>query len=386
MDQLRPKRTLGIAGAAHALHDGCTDLIYVLLPLWQTEFGLGYGALALLRGVYSGVMAAAQVPAGRLAERWNGRAVLACGTLLTGLGFIVAGGVGSVWGLCAGLAIAGLGASTQHPIASAAVSRAYGAAGRGPLGVYNFSGDVGKAAIPALLSLLLMVLAWQFALGLIALLTVVLAVVIAVWMPPMAAATGPAKPRGSGGGRGGFRLLLTIGILDTGVRMGLLTFLPFLLRDKGATLPTVGLGLALIFAGGAAGKFLCGWLGDRFGMLRTIVVTEGGTAALIFVFLAAPLLPALLLLPLLGMVLNGTSSVLYGAVPEVTLPHQSQERAFALFYTGTIGSGALSPVLYGLLGDAVGPLWAVTATALVALAVIPLGVILAPRLEREFSR
>lgn len=383
METLRPKRTLGIAGAAHALHDGCTDLIYVLLPLWQTEFGLGYGALALLRGVYAGSMAALQVPAGRLAERWNGRAVLACGTLFTGLGFVIAGSTGSVWGLCAGLAIAGLGSSTQHPIASAAVSRAYGSAGRGPLGLYNFSGDIGKAAIPALMSLLLMALSWQLSLGLIAGLTVVLAVVIAVWMPPIAPATAAAEKRPRiGGGRGGFRLLLTIGILDTGVRMGLLTFLPFLLRDKGAALPTVGLGLALVFVGGAAGKFLCGWLGARFGTLRTIVVTEGGTAALIFVVLAAPLLPALLLLPLLGMVLNGTSSVLYGAVPEVTLPHQSQERAFALFYTGTIGSGALSPVLYGALGDAVGPVWAVTATALVALTVVPFAFVLAPRLER----
>lgn len=382
METLRPRRTLGIAGAAHALHDGCTDLTYVLLPLWQTEFGLGYGALALLRGIYSGSMAALQVPAGRLAERWNGRAVLAGGTLLTGLGFIVAGGAGSVLGLCAGLALAGLGSSTQHPIASAAVSRAYGPAGRGPLGVYNFSGDVGKALIPALMSLLLMGLSWQRSLGLIALLAVVLAVVIAVWMPPVTPAAATAKRPNAGGGRGGFRLLLTIGVLDSGVRMGVLTFLPFLLRDKGAALPTVGIGLALVFIGGAAGKALCGWLGARFGTLRTIVATEGGTAALIFVFLASPLAAALLLLPVLGMMLNGTSSVLYGAVPEATLPHQSEERAFALFYTGTIGSGALSPVLYGVLGDAAGPGWAVTATALAALAVIPFAFVLAPRLER----
>ena len=42
------RRTLIVAGFAHALHDGYTDLIYVLLPIWQAEFALGYGVLALV--------------------------------------------------------------------------------------------------------------------------------------------------------------------------------------------------------------------------------------------------------------------------------------------------------------------------------------------------
>ncbi|CCG42000.1 MFS transporter [Magnetospirillum molischianum] len=380
---VRSKRTLTTASAAHALHDGCADLIYVLLPLWQAEFGLSYGALALLRGLYSGAMAALQVPSGRLAERWGGRFILVCGTIVTGLGFVVAGSSGGVLGLCAGLTLAGIGSSTQHPIASAAVSRAYGGSARGPLGVYNFSGDIGKAAIPALASGLLMVMSWQLSLGLIAVLAVVVAAGIAIAMPPLAPPPAAAEKTPTiGKGRGGFGLLLTIGVLDSGVRMGLLTFLPFLLREKGASLPTVGLGLALVFMGGAAGKFVCGWLGGRFGTLRTVLATEGGTAALILAVLASPLFPSLCLLPILGLVLNGTSSVLYGSVPELRLPHQSEERAFALFYTGTIGSGAISPVLYGILGDAVGAGWAVTATAMVALAIFPFVFALAPHLER----
>ena len=58
-------RTLWTACAAHALHDGYTDLIYLLLPIWQAEFGLGYGALAFLRGLAAATMAGLQVPAGR---------------------------------------------------------------------------------------------------------------------------------------------------------------------------------------------------------------------------------------------------------------------------------------------------------------------------------
>jgi hypothetical protein len=29
------RRTLAVACATHALHDGYTDLIYVLLPIWR---------------------------------------------------------------------------------------------------------------------------------------------------------------------------------------------------------------------------------------------------------------------------------------------------------------------------------------------------------------
>jgi MFS family permease len=94
------RRTLAMAGAAHALHDGYTDLIYVLLPIWQAEFGLDYGMLAALRGIYAGMMAAFQLPAGWLAERLDGRVVLAIGTALAALGYALAGFTGSLVGLC----------------------------------------------------------------------------------------------------------------------------------------------------------------------------------------------------------------------------------------------------------------------------------------------
>ncbi|MBV8926749.1 MAG: MFS transporter [Bradyrhizobium sp.] len=365
------RRTLVLAATAHALHDGYTDLIYVLLPVWQAEFGLAYATMALLRACYSAAMAVLQVPAGRLAERADGRIVLALGTALAGGGYALAGCTGGLIGLAAALAISGAGSSTQHPIASAAVSRAYGAAARGPLGTYNFAGDLGKAAIPAAVSLLLTLMPWRSLVWLLAALGVAVALAVLL-LPPIAHRTADgagSKPEGRG--RGGFPLLLVIGILDSSVRMGLLLFLPFVLKAKGASVPEVGVALALVFLGGAAGKFACGWLGARVGVLATVLVTEGGTAACIVAALALPLMPLLVLLPVLGVMLNGTSSVLYGSVPELTPPHRA-ERAFALFYTGTIGSGALSPVLYGALGDWLGIDWAMAATAMVALAIFPL--------------
>jgi FSR family fosmidomycin resistance protein-like MFS transporter len=383
-DRSRAARTLAVTGINHALHDGYTDLIYVLLPIWQSEFALSYGVLACMRALYAGAMAGLQIPAGRLAEKINGRTILALGTALSALGYFFAGFSGGVLGLGIALTLSGAGSSTQHPIASAAVARAYGSASRGPLGIYNFSGDLGKAAIPATTSLLLLVMPWRHALLLVALAGLVVAAGIILLMPPVGKAAAPklAPSERQTGGRGGFFWLLSIGVLDTAVRMGLLTFLPFLLHAKGASLPMSGLALTLVFIGGAAGKFVCGWLGERVGTLRTVLLTEGGTAACILAVLVLPLAPAIALLPLLGVMLNGTSSVLYGTVPELAPPHRA-ERAFALFYTGTIGSGAISPVLYGVLGDAFGATIATAATALTALAIIPLAFVLARHLAPD---
>ena len=71
------RRAIGVACGAHALHDGYTDLIYVMLPIWQAEFGIGYAALGLLRTCYSGTMAALQIPSALLSERLGVPLVLA---------------------------------------------------------------------------------------------------------------------------------------------------------------------------------------------------------------------------------------------------------------------------------------------------------------------
>ena len=116
-----------------------------------------------------------------------------------------------------------------------------------------------------------------------------------------------------------------------------------------------------------------------------MILTEAGTAVAILAVISAAR-ARLVLLPLLGLMLNGTSSVLYGTVPELA-PGGRVERAFAVFYTWTLGGSALAaPLLYGRLGDAAGPRWAAVAAAATALAVVPLMLVLAPRLRSARQR
>src|SRR6478736_6984775 len=168
------RKTLAVCGGAHALHDGFTDLLNVLYPLLQAQFGLSYAAIGALKAVYSGAMASGQIPSGWLAGKLGGVPVLVFGTALVAVGYGLAGLTGSLYCVIAGLLLAGLGGSTQHPIASTLVAGAYpGLRSRTALGTYNFTGDLGKVALPAVFALIAAALGWRQALLVIAALAIV---------------------------------------------------------------------------------------------------------------------------------------------------------------------------------------------------------------------
>jgi len=383
------RRAMVVACGAHALHDGYTDLIYVMLPVWQGEFGLGFAALGLMKTVFSGTLAGFQVPSGFLAERLGAPMVLALGTALAGIGYVLGGFSVGVVTLVAALFVGGLGASTQHPLGSSLVAQAFaGVRSRTALGTYNFAGDIGKMTVPALAALLMLALPWRQALMLLGSLGVIAAAAIFMLMPRLREAApaakkaeAPARPPGRLHAFG-FPLLLSVGVIDSATRMAFLTFLPFVLTAKGAGVQTVGLSLTLVFAGGAAGKLVCAYIGARIGTVATVWLTEAVTALGIVALLPLPLEAAMFLLPVVGIALNGTSSVLYGSVPDLVAP-EKRTRAFGVFYTGTIGAGAVSPALYGLLGDAFGVPAALMVVAAIVLVTLPLTLMLRPALAAQ---
>ncbi len=355
----------------------------MLLPLWQKELGVGYAELGLLRALFSGTMAGFQIPAGLLAERFGGAAVLALGTALTGVGYCMAGASAGIGLLMIALLCGGLGSSTQHPIASSLVAHAFsGARSMQAIGTYNFAGDIGKMTLPAAASLLLVVMPWRPVLAILGGMGLLAGLAIFLLTPrlgtqtsaaPADAATAVERPAVAH--RTAFPVLCSIAMLDSATRMGFLLFLPFVLTAKGASVPTIGLALTAVFVGGAAGKLVCGFIGARIGAIPTVWLTEGLTAALILALLPLPLNPALALLPFIGIALNGTSSVLYGSVPELVAPER-RTRAFSIFYTAAIGAGASAPVIYGFIGDRLGVMTTVVIIAAVVLLTLPLSLVL----------
>jgi MFS transporter, FSR family, fosmidomycin resistance protein len=377
LHELSTRRRALFAGCtAHAVHDGLTDAIYVLLPIWQAQFALSYAQIGLLRGAYSGMMAVFQLMASRAAKRWGRVPMLVGGTALAGTGYLLAGQATGLTLLLVALLLGGLGASTQHPLASSMITDAYedGGGVKQALSQYNFSGDIGKTLVPGLIGLLLTVISWRASATLLGLLGLAAAGLL-WWLVPTQTSeptcAKKSKTLTGSGSASGLRALILTGTLDSAVRMGFLTFLPFLLQGKGAGTAGIGLALTLLFIGGAFGKLFCGYLGVRIGMMKTVWLTETSTALLIVAAVYLPLTGLMVMLPVLGLALNGTSSVLYGAVPDLAGAGK-REQAFAVFYTGTIGGGALAPVVFGGVGDVLGVPVAVMVLAVMLLVTLPL--------------
>jgi MFS-type transporter involved in bile tolerance (Atg22 family) len=123
------------------------------------------------------------------------------------------------------------------------------------------------------------------------------------------------------------------------------------------------------------GKFVCGVMAERVGIIRTVVVTEAATSVAIVAILAVPLPVAMLLLVPLGVALNGTSSVLYATVADLVTAER-RSRAYGLYYTLTIAASAAGPTVYGFVGDAVGAPATLSLIAVVVLTTIPLCLLL----------
>jgi MFS family permease len=381
-----PRSVLTLACFAHFVHDGFSDILYVLLPIWAREFGLAFVQVGAIRTAYTAAMALFQIPAGLLAERWGERRLLAVGTAVTGLGFIAAGWSGSFASLLALLFIAGLASGVQHPLSSTLVSAAYETGRRrAALGTYNFSGDLGKIAGPAGVGLVASMLGWRVAGATWGAVGVAAAAAIAVALARLQTGARSAEhTRAVGNGWGirdgrAFAALSAIGMIDSGTRTPFLTFLPFVLIAKGLTTASVGLALALLFAGGAVGKFVCGVAAERIGVIAAVIATEAFTAVGIAAVIWAPLPVALCVLPPLGIALNGTSSVLYGTVADL-VSAERRSRAYGLYYTVTLGASALAPTIYGLVSDAIGVPATLLAVAFVVLLTVPLAVSMRPAL------
>jgi predicted MFS family arabinose efflux permease len=242
---------------------------------------------------------------------------------------------------------------------------------------------VGKVAVPAAVGLAASLVGWRAAGAAYGLLGLVAALALLAILARLAAGDG-APPAATGATREngwgirdprGFAALAVVGMIDTATRTGFLTFLPFVLIAQGLTVAGVGGALALLFAGGATGKFACGLLAERLGVIRTVVLTEAATSAGIVTVVAAPLPVALAVLFPLGIALNGTSSVLYGTVADLVMPER-RSRAYGLYYTLSIGSSALAPAAYGLVSDAAGVGATLTIVGLLVLVTIPLCLLL----------
>ena len=377
-DMTPERRTLWVTSLIHVWNDAFFALLYPLLPLIAADLSLSYTQTGLLRTLFAGAASIAQLPVVFAATQFGEFLPLIIGNMWVAGGLVGMGLAPTYGWLLAASVLGGIGGGPQHPLGSSLVSRVYDRRGRTTaIGILNFAGDVGKLIGPALIGLLVVAYGWRSilvgagALGVGA--TLLLGSMRRTMaVNPIGAEKRPARERPSTerAPRHIFATMTLVGVLDSATRGAALTFLPFVLVERGLSEGAIGGLFTLLFAGGAAGKLVCGWLGDRVPSLFLIWATKGLVAALLLLFFVAPV-PALAPLVLVfGFGLNGTSSVLYASVARF-LPLDRRARGYGYYFTFTQGASAVSPVLYGLVADFGGLANAMMAISLVSLVILP---------------
>ena len=344
----------------HVWSDLFFALLLPLLPLIKKDMGLSFTEVVLLKSLFQGASAILQIPAGFLAEGSGEFWLLIGGNI-----WVAAGLVGMAFSpifavLLAASFLGGLGGGAQHPLASSMVSRAYDDKGRATaIGTVNFAGDLGKMAAPLLAGVVAVYFGWRTTLGVAGIAGIILMLLATMSRRTVDIGKPAAQPVKATDAintpdqttqMGGFITLSGVGILDSATRGAALAFLPFVMDAKGMGIGQTSAMLVLLFAGGAAGKFLCGWLADRYGSVSIIWGTKGLTALLLVLSLVAPSVAMAPLMVVLGVGLNGTSSVLYAAVAEL-VPARRRARLYGVYYTTNEGGTVLAPVLYALIAD-----------------------------------
>ena len=354
---VRRRRTLAFASATHVWSDLFYALLIPLLPIMRDDpaLDLSYTEIGLLRTGFGTASVVLQVPAGFLAERWEEFWLLIAGNIWVGAGFLLMAALTSFVPLLAATVLGGLGGGTQHPLATSMVSRAYRDEGHSAaVGTVNFAGDIGKLLAPLVV---VIGLGWRSTMRLVGAAGIVFMALSMLTRrsvgPPRAddapvEGGSPSVIDAAAPARGLFALG-SIGFMDAATRTAALTFVPFVLADRGAGTREVLILLTLLLAGGAAGKYGCGWLDDRYGSMGLVWWTKGVTALLLLAILVTPVVSAPALMLVLGFGLNGTSSVLYAAVARFA-PRDRRASTYGYYYTVTEAS-AIAPLIYGRIAD-----------------------------------
>lgn len=392
------KTALSVGCTAHIVQDGLGAVVFVLLPVLAQVFGLSYAQVGLYKGLKSLTQAAMEMGSGVLTERIGEWRTLVVGLVFSALGFALLAAAPGALLVMAGLLVIGVGTAFQHAPSSALIVAAHPAdRRRGPLGLYNSSGDVGKLLFTGAFGLAIGIgFAWQsisvaYAIVALAAALAIGAAARRLARPQHATVPSPSEPAEADEGNGwgilhwpAYGTLLAAVFLDTMIQTAAMVFIAFLMLSKGVTIELATAATVILLAGGVCGKAACGYLADRIGVQRAFALIQVLTAIGLGLVVVAPAWLALVLLAPVGSVIQGSTSITYGFAADLIHPRR-MARGYALLYATASLASAAGPIAFGVLADGWDIETSILAMAVVSVMAVPLIAILSapPGTDRE---
>jgi MFS transporter, FSR family, fosmidomycin resistance protein len=368
----------------HLAVDFASGSVPALIPFLSDKFHLGYALSAMLLLAATVSSSLVQPLFGLWSDRRGALWLIPGGVLLAAIG-VGGAAVSPSYPLVLLLVLAGgLGSAAFHPEGAKFAGYASGERRASGMSYFNIGGNTGYALGAFVTGQLVVWLGLRGCLA--AMLPVALIGLGLGWLMPFLGRLRPSAAAAAARGPAGeddlraMTLLAGVIALRSIPWFTLLAFVPLWLVSLGHSKADGNRLLFLMLLAGAVGTLVLGSVADRFGLRRTLVVTQAAVAPLVLVFIYVGGVLGAACLMLTGVCVVGTFGVTM-VLSQLYLPRHVGV-ASGLSVGLSMGIGGIAAVVLGAVADAVDLRVALTASALAPL----LGVGLSLRLPRPAAR
>jgi MFS family permease len=398
-----PTRTaliVGLVSGSQFVNHAFLVLLPPVLPILSTDLGVSISLLGVAMGVQALVNTAFQLPFGYLADHYDRTIALGISSVLGALGALITALSSTFPELVAGQVVLGIGVAGHHAAHYPLLSDATTEDTRGrAFAVYNFGGSLGFATPPVVSTFVIAVvgLTWRHAIGLVAVVGLAYAVAItavfawrvddAITAPNVEASAtdAPLADRVRTQLRAlvaapGILAVAVLTLLSSTANWGVTSYAVVFLTDVySLSLGVANVVLTGLFVVGAGSILVGGYLTDRFGGGRVLVVSFVGLTGLLGL-VSAEVVPAVVAIGLF-LLLGGVRSLASPARDQLTerlATRGTVAKSFAIVTIGIMLGNAIAPPVFGYLIQQVGvqtTFFAITGVALGATVVTLLVVV-----------
>ncbi len=348
---------------AHFAHHLLTALPVPLLPFIRDDFSLDYVQSGLIVSAFGLAYGIGQLPAGWLADRFGPRALLTVGIGgVAAAGFLV--GLSQTFTmLIVFLVVMGIVGGGYHPAASPLISSSVPPERQGrALGIHIIGGSGSFFLAPLIAAALASTWGWRGSFIGLAIPTALVGGVLYILLKKraMGGAPGASEPAPDSTAltKPRWRRLvafMALAIITQGVTFATLAFIPLYLVDGfGVTEVAAAAFLSISYSAGLWASPLGGWLSDRLGQARVVLVVS---------LLSAPLIYALGVVSsevALGVLLLPIGVMMYLRMPASesfvirNTPVKRRSTMLGVYYFASMEAGAVLAPLLGMLIDRTG--------------------------------
>ncbi|MHB8104865.1 MAG: MFS transporter [Dehalococcoidales bacterium] len=374
--------TLPFFIGAHATHHLLTALPSAMQGYWQDDFNLNKSQLGGITSAFALASGLAQLPTGWLADRLGPTILITIGVLGVGIGGLLIGLSQSYVMLMVFMVFMGLMAGGYHPASTPLISMTVPQDQRGrALGFHLIGGNTSFFLAPLIAAAVAGVWGWRSSFLILSVPTIALGVVFYIYlkkkypkshveaMKRRQMAENPPQP----GYKRRLIAFLVMMVIGGGAGATINSFLVVYMKNQlGASNEVATMSMSIVFSSGLWAGPIGGWISDRIGTTKVIIVSGIVGGLLLFALKSVELGWGLwIVLWLMGVV-----QAMRFPVTEVFIMNQSPARhrsaIYGVYYSTMQYTGAIFAPIIGNFIDiyGFGPMFTFSAWAVTAVAVI----------------